>query len=453
VCPDHLQQPNSRDFYVENLGVYFETKILLSGGQRLEAVVSATTTAVKLRSSVASGIANVDSSSNILDLPGNSKLTGNGFAISRLLEGAIDKRPITIERLTVSLHARDMKPFRVIPGGLAESDEVDRFKVEPKKFLLSKDEQLRRLNSQCLGDVFSKFEKASREVTKIAELKLGGSWASVPQVLAQAKRLPADPKDAEYATIKKFEIAYRDLIERCTTRNLSQSASKAIGKLTIGADACTAVRLGRKYIATSRHCLFDDWGRAKPVSPLDIKFSYSALRNPVPVCGIVRSHSGKYDFVSKEITSSNDYIILAIQEQDYPAGVVIMDSSKARGGIDSPTELEVTGVWPGSSVLGLAGRDDLLTYTGAYCLVVGPKAPKAAGCILHKCGTIAGGSGSPLMRRASISGMEEGFEVLALNRGEAELYGTGAECTELPNGVEANNVGTILPKEILNELN
>lgn len=450
-CPNTLSQPTSSALYIENLGVHFTTRLVQTNVDSISTPLDdVTLMAGQLKPLVRSGHLVIDNVA-LLDLPNNSRIAASITTVSHIRRDLDIKSPLNLEMLEVASLDRREEHLQVIPKDKGLEDEKNRNKGIPA-INLSGEEQRRRQLSPCNGSVFDDFVAASETVAKLPELNLRDNWAAVPNALARAGRLPASPSDPHYKTIKQFEQSYRTLIRACTRKDVPPAIASVVGKLTAGTEVCTAVRLGKRYIATSRHCLFNDEGNPRPVSPAEISFSYTNVDQPVPVCGIVRTKDASADFTRQSITENNDFIILVTTEQPDSAPVQAMDAAKVRIGANAPTELEVTGVWPGSGLLGLAGRDDLLTFTGALCQVVGPSSPQAAGCVLHRCGTIAGSSGAPLFLRTSLNASSKALQMLAINKGEADMFGTGSACRELANGVKANNIATIIPQEVIDEL-
>lgn len=439
----------SESLYIDGLGRYF--KIQVASASVIESNINLDFSISDLRSSVEAGRITLKEGSQILSMPENYKLRGDE-ALAKFIKHPDSSEGASIRvEMAARIDFHNVRPLRVVSKELGVADEEDRGEKFNNILEYSKGEQARRAASNCTGGVFSDFERSSREVAKLNSMGLGKGWPAVPQALVNKHRLPVSSADPDYSILSKFETAYRNLLQKCTSAAIPPKVAGLIGRLAVGGNVCTAVRLGGKYIATSRHCLFSLDGTPLSVSPLEINFSSPQLNTPVAVCGIVRSRNPNLDLMSKKITANNDYLILEVETSLGPANIKAMDISDVHSGVNLPTELEVVGVWPGSYALGLAGREDLRAYTGGLCAVAGPNSLTGAKCILHKCGTVAGGSGSPLFRRSSLGSGDDAIELLALNHGEADANNSGSECEELP-GAEANNSGTILPQEILDEL-
>ncbi|MBC3419635.1 hypothetical protein [Pseudomonas sp. RW3S2] len=452
ACPEQLPQPTSKLLYVENLGVLFTTRVAQRGLEDADDLLAARSIAAgQLKPLVRTGsLAIADGA--ILKLPDNARVALSDSTLNQLAQGLVGSTPMQLKLLDLQDFASNALPQRVVPPSLADSDERKRNPSQAGNEP-SDDERLRRSSSLCTAQVIDRFVTTSRQVSEVLPtLASQQRWGDVPNELLRARRLPVPDNDPQHTRIKAFELAYRDLIEKCTSRTLPGDTAHMVGKLTVGNQTCTAVRLGKRYLATSRHCLFTESGTARQVSPLAISFSYAGVDQPLPVCGIVRNRQAGTDLIGKAISPNNDFVILVTLP--WPDKVPLRSATpqQIRPGDGPLSELQVTSVWPGSAALGLADRDELRSYSGGFCQIAGPNNPTEAGCLLHKCGTIAGGSGAPLMVRQRSASPPGGSYLVAINRGEAGRFDDGGPCTERAVGVQANNVATIVPKEMLDEL-
>ncbi|MGW7773917.1 hypothetical protein ACTWM0_13310 [Pseudomonas machongensis] len=204
-----MYQPASKALYVENLGLHFPTRLAQTNLENpTELIASATLTAGAIKPLIRAG--KIEADRALLKLADNARIATSALTLSQIEHGLSSRSPLQLERFMPALLRLEMVPARVIPKEQASADQAERM-LDVTGIKLSAEESRRRAQSQCTGNVFSNFETASREVAKIAELKLNGNWAAVPNALARSARLPVNATDPHFASLKRFESAYRDL--------------------------------------------------------------------------------------------------------------------------------------------------------------------------------------------------------------------------------------------------
>lgn len=336
--------------------------------------------------------------------------------------------------------------FRV--PGVDEGRMVEAEEFPGQQPAYSPVERERQKELACTSAVYEAYETAARAAAQALRI---APWQAITGHLAAAGKFPVRSGESHFEVRRRLEQAYVAMLKGCTTAGAGTDAAAVVARLRIGAGTCTATRVGSRYLVTSRHCIFAADGRPLAgIAATNIHAELAAEPGELyPVCGVLTPSATLSEPLG--LLPERDFVVLRTPDFRTPAPrITTAAAPEMRDGVREPTEIEVTGVWPGSAALGAGGPLDLVQYKGGYCVVFRKGAN--SGCFFHHCGTVAGTSGAPMLARdpSGLRRAAQGPMLLGLNAGETP--NSGESSCDVRQFAPGGNVATIIPPEIVDAL-